>query len=174
MRPTPLSLAALLALAPLMMGAAPRTPPTQVLHVHVEFSFGGHGTTFKDEDLFVNSSRLVTSVVVTNQTASPYSQYWVPETSSRVAKPRPFAELLESLAANQVESQTGNCTVGVHIAPTSGTYELTWYNGSRRGSFSVDIGSITTCPPEIPRIINSINTFAVKSGARGFGIPVDP
>ena len=178
------ALAVLLGLAPLVFASSPArpaaesadftTPPRQVLRVHIDFNYGGHGITYKEEDLFVASTRLVTSVVLTYDSAAPDPfDIWVPQNSSRMAKQRLLTTLLESLAANHVESQTGGCSVRFPYAPAAGTYELTWYDDARRGTFAVDVGSTNTCPPEVARIINSINRFALASGAKGFGVPVE-
>jgi len=35
------------------------------------------------------------------------------------------------------------------------------------------IGINRNSPPEVARIINSVNRFAFASGAKGFGVPVD-
>ncbi|MEO8505430.1 MAG: hypothetical protein ABI609_16150 [Acidobacteriota bacterium] len=165
---------AVISLPTVTWAAQPSPPaPTALLRIHTTFSVFAHGSDQRDEELFVTSSRLVTSVVSTFHGYSELTSYWFADTSIHLAKQRPFATLRLALDANDVQGQSGDCTVGVSYAPIVGTYDLTWYDGPRRGGFSVQIGRDTTCPAEVVRIVNSIYAFAAASGVQGFGIRVD-
>ncbi len=169
-----LTLALGISLIPSFLGAAQGPPPTALLRVHASFNYGGQGTTSKDQEIFVTTARLVTATLTSNVSASPWSAYWFVTTGSRVARKSDFAALQRALAEDGIASQEGDCSVTVHVVPTAGFYDITWFNGSQRKTLHVDIdGATPACPPEIAAMVNSINNFARSAGFRDFGIPVE-
>lgn len=174
MKRTALLAALAILLLPALVGAGQGLPPTARLRARASFDYGGHGLTRKDQEIFVTTARLVTATWTSNVTASPWSAYWFADSLSKVARKSAYSRLEKNLLANGIASQEGNCSVAVPIVPTSGSYEITWFDGPLRKDLRVELTYDTsTCPPEIANIINSINTFARSAGIRDFGISVE-
>ena len=167
-----LSLAILLtAWAGPALGSTESSPTRLLLHVHANISVGGfHGAPI-EEDLFLDTSGQVTSIVA-RQTRWPTGpDRWVVTRSSPVATRDLYGAFVRRLRANDIGSQVGGCVVGAPLLLTEGTLELTWYEG-QRVVIEASLGETNTCPPELLRIIREIGSFANAVGASGFGFPL--
>lgn len=162
-------------LLPDLVSAGQGLPPRPRLRARADYNgYAGHGFARMDEEIFVTTRRLVTATQTSNYVQILAPGIWFTRATSKVVSKNAYNQLVQDLLANGIASQEGDCSVAVPVTPTDGTYEITWYNGPVRKDLRVELTyNVSTCPPEIVNIINSINAFARSVGIAGFGMHVE-
>jgi hypothetical protein len=143
-----------------------QTPIRSLLRVHSNYSQDGHGLRLIDEDVFIATDRSVERIGSLAQNGNLLPPSWLHERTVAIGSRTAFATLSALLADNRVSQQAGACSVAQTAAPSSGTFEITWYSRDvRKSVFVVEInGTTPPCSQEVLNILNGIEAYEAAAG----------